>query len=645
MGRVTPTTATTGPTGTIPSAATEPATAPAPGPPPVMRLKEDGRAARISTRAIAAQLPATLLRAWRLSWRADRRATLTLGACALLCALLTAVALRATSTLLAALLAPGTATHRLDQALPALLIVAATVCGSYLADAGARLTASTLAPRVTREADLAVITASVDAELSAYEDPNFEDGRFAATQGAERMPELINGAQSLVSACAQLIASVAVVATLHAGLVPLVLLAVVPRIWGAVRAAGLDHDATHRNLADTRLRGVLAQYTTDRGTAAELRAGTMSRFMLDQYRIISGRLETEQIAASRRAALAQGAGDLIAALAVATVWAGIVYLTLTNGMSVATAVTTVLVVRTANASLAGSVRASAQLYGTSLYVTDWARFLDNAGTWAMRRGTKPAPADGPQRISARSLSFTYPGKDTPAVHDVDLDVERGQVVALVGENGSGKTTLAKLLTGLYLPTAGTVTWDGEHLADLCPDTVWRTTAMVPQDYTRWPLAARENITLGQPRPDGDRAVHTAAQLAGADAVLTELPDGLDTSLARSWWNGHDLSGGQWQRIAIARAFHRDAPVLILDEPTSALDARAEHRVFSRLRALSDGGRSTLFITHRLVNTRGADMIVVMHKGAIAEQGTYRQLINLPGGIFAELHRLQDGEGK
>ncbi|MGX2995585.1 ABC transporter ATP-binding protein [Streptomyces sp. JNUCC 64] len=609
-----------------------------------MRLKEDGsKTHSISTRAIAARLPATLLRAWHLSWRADRRATLTLTACALACALLTAVALRATSTLLTALLAPGTATQRLDQALPALLIVAATVCGGYLADAGARLTANTLAPRVTREADLAVITASVDAELSAYENPAFEDGRFAATQGAERMPELITGAQSLVSACAQLIASVAVVATLHAGLVPLVLLAVVPRIWGAVRAAGLDHDATHRNLADTRLRGVLAQYTTDRGTAAELRAGTMRSFMLDQYRVISGRLETERIAASRRAALTQGVGDLIATVAVATVWAGIIHLSLTGAMSVATAVTAILVVRTANASLAGSVRASAQLYGTSLYVADWARFLDTASTWAMRRGAEEAPADGPQRISARNLTFTYPGKNAPAVHGVDLDIERGQVIALVGENGSGKTTLAKLLTGLYLPTTGTVTWDGEHLADLRPDTVWSNTAMVPQDYTRWPLAARENITLGQPRPEGDRAVHTAAELAGADTVLAALPDGLDTSLARSWWNGHDLSGGQWQRIAIARAFHRDAPVLILDEPTAALDARAEHQVFNRLRSLSDDGRSTLFITHRLVNARGADKIVVMRQGAVAETGTYQQLLDLPGGIFAELHRLQDGK--
>ncbi|MFD7505890.1 ATP-binding cassette domain-containing protein [Streptomyces sp. NPDC059850] len=528
----------------------------------------------------------------------------------------------------------------MGQALPALVIVTTTACASYLADAVARLSASRLAPQVNREADLAVITASVNAELGAYENASFEDGRFAATQGAVKMPELITSAQTLVSACAQLLAALAVVATLNAALLPLLLLAVFPRVWGAVRAARLDHEAAHRGLADTRLRRVLAQYTTDRGTAAELRSATMGDFMVEQYRVISGRLEAEQISASRRAALTQGAGDLLATLALAAVWAGILYPTLTGRMDVATAATTVVVVRTANAALSGSVRASARLFATSLYVTDWVRFLDTADDWAMHRGTKTAPAGGPEVIRARDLTFTYPGKDTAAIRDVSLDIRRGEIIALVGENGSGKTTLAKLLTGLYLPTTGTVTWNDDDLADLDPATVWRATAMVPQDYTRWPLAARENITLGQPRPQGDHAVHVAAERAGADTVLAKLPSGLDTSLARSWWGGHDLSGGQWQRIAIARAFHRDAPVVLLDEPTSALDARAEHQVFSRLRLLA-GDKTALFITHRLANARVADRVVVLHDGRIAESGTYSQLLE-NGGLFADLHRLQEG---
>ncbi|MEU7159198.1 ATP-binding cassette domain-containing protein [Streptomyces chrestomyceticus] len=602
-----------------------------------MRLQEDAHAenTRITTRSIAARLPATLGRAWLLSWRADRRTLFILAASTLACAVLTALALRATSTLLTCLLTSGT-----QQALPALLVVAATACGSYLADAGARLSANRLAPQVQREADLAVITASVAAELGAYEDPAFEDGRFAATKGAEKMPELTTGAQSLVSAVAQLLAAVTVVATLHAALLPLLLLAVGPRVWGAVRAARLEHQAAHRGMADTRLRRVLAQYTTDRGTAAELRSATMGGFLVEQYRIISGRLEDEQRTAARRAALAQGAGDLLATLALAAVWAGILYLTLTHRMAVATAAATILVVRTANASLTNSVRASARLFATSLYVTDWATFLGGAQTWAMHRGTAHAPATGPAAIRAENLSFTYPGQSAPAVADIDVEIRRGEVVALVGENGSGKTTLARLLTGLFLPTSGRVTWDDVDLTKLDPESLWRATAMVPQDYTRWPLAARENITLGQPRPAGDQAVHAAAEMAGAHTVLETLPDGLDTSLARPWWGGHDLSGGQWQRIAIARAFHRDAPVVVLDEPTAALDARGEHRIFNRLRALAAGERTALFITHRLANARVADRVIVLDKGHIAESGSYQKLLEA-GGLFAELHQLQE----
>ncbi|MFI2258938.1 ABC transporter ATP-binding protein [Streptomyces tubercidicus] len=480
----------------------------------------------------------------------------------------------------------------------------------------------------------------MDAELGAYEDSQFEEGRFAATKGAEKVPELINGAQSLVSAVAQLLAAVMVVATLHAALLPLLLLAVVPRVWGAVRAARLDHEATHRSMGDTRLRAVLAQYSTDRGTAAELRSGTMGDFLLKQYRIISSRLETEQLAAASRATLSQGTGDLLATLALAVVWAGIVYLLITGHMAVAFAGTTVLVVRTANAALTTTVRATTRLFATSLYIADWAGFLDSAPTWAMRRGIELAPAAGPQTISARGLNFAYPGKSDPAVVDVDLDIRRGEVIALVGENGSGKTTLARLLTGLYLPSAGTVMWDGSNVTDFSPDSLWRATAVVPQDYTRWPLAARENITLGQPTANGDQTVRRAIELAGADCVVDSLPQGLDTSLARSWWGGHDLSGGQWQRIAIARGFFRDAPVLILDEPTAALDARAEHRVFSHLAQLA-AGRTTLFVTHRLANTKLADRILVLANGRIVESGTYAEL-RAASGLFSELSRLQEG---
>ncbi|MER6913898.1 ABC transporter ATP-binding protein [Streptomyces sp. NPDC000594] len=617
--------------------------APVPGAPPVMRLKEDAHEARqssVTARAIAARLPGALVRAWCLGWQADRRCVLFLLVGTVACALLTATALRATADLLAHLLAPGSAAGRLQDAVPALVVVTAATGLAYLADAGTRLAATRLAPQVHREADLAVITASTRAELGAYHDPAFDKARFAATEGAKKSGELVHSAQGFVAATAQLAAATIVVASLNALLLPVMLLAVVPRVWGAVRAAQIQHSTAHRNLADSRLRGVLAQYATDGSTAPEVRAYTMGGFLLDQYRATSHRLEQEQYSGARRGALAQGTGDLLAAAATLTVWACIVFLLLNGHMSVAAAATTVLAVRTANTALTGSVRASASLFTTGLYVTDWAAFVDSAPAWAMNRGTHPAPAGGPDVIEARSLTFTYPRGTAPAVNGVDLTIRRGEVIALVGENGSGKSTLARLLTGLILPTEGAVTWDGHPTRDLDPDSLWQTIALVPQDYTRWSFTARDNITLGRPRLGGDQSVQEAARNAGADTVLAQLPQGLDTSLARSWWGGHDLSGGQWQRLAVARGFHRDAPVVVLDEPTSALDARAEHQLFTRLRTLAHGRAATLFITHRLANAAVADRVIVLHHGRVTESGTYDQLL-AAGGPFAEMKHLQD----
>ncbi|MFB7356007.1 ATP-binding cassette domain-containing protein [Streptomyces gardneri] len=613
--------------------------------PPVMRMASDryqDANATMSTWAIARRLPRTLGQAVRLGWATDHRAVLSLAACQGAAALLTAIALAATTRALAGLFT-GDVLAGLQGRAGALAVLCIALSGRYLFDAAARAAAARLAPKVVREADLRVIAASTAAELAAYEDPDFENARQAAADGADKTRDLILDTQLLTSAAAQIVAAAAaVVAALHPAVLGLLLLAAAPCAWGAVRAARIEHDAHHRNLGDSRLRNVFRSYTTEQATADEVRAGTMADFLTNQYRIISSRLEDEQLAATRKALTVRGIGDALTALATAAAWAALVLLVSTGRIELAAAGAAAFALRTASAALSTTVRAGAGLFRTSLAVGDWHRFLAVAGPWTARRGTARIPETGPEVISVNDAAFTYPGTDRPALSDINLDLKRGEVVALVGENGSGKTTLAKLLTGLYLPTGGSVHWDGIDLAQADPATVYRHLGLVPQDYTRWPLDARANIHLGQPRPAGDPAIHAAAEASGADAVIAQLPKGLDTSLARSWWGGHDLSGGQWQRLAIARAFYRDAPVLVMDEPTAALDARAEHRIFTRLKSLA-AGRATLFITHRLANARLADRIVVLEGGRVIETGTYDELLQRgAGSTFYEMLQLQEG---
>jgi ATP-binding cassette subfamily B protein len=447
--------------------------------------------------------------------------------------------------------------------------------------------------------------------------------------------------QSTISVLTHLAAITAVVATLDPVLMGLLLLTAAPRAYASLRAARLEHEAATAARSDSRLRQTLRGYSTDRNTAAEIRAAGMGRFLSVRYRQVSDRLEGEALAAAVRGLRVQLVGDTVSALTLCGAFATLAVLVASGRLEAAAAGTALFALRTATAALTTLTRALARVFRTGLYLDDWAAFLDETARHRTHRGTLRLPENGPDVISARGLTFTYPGSDHPAVDGIDLDLKRGEIIAVVGENGSGKTTLVHLLTGLYLPEAGKVTWDGISLADVPATEVWRRVAMTPQEFTRWPLTARENITLGTPRESGDAAVLEAARASGADRVLKSLPAGLDTSLARSWWGGHDLSGGQWQRLALARSFHADAAVHILDEPTAALDARGERQVFDTFRKLA-AGRTALVITHRLANARVADRIVVMANGRIVESGGYRELLARPGGLFAELHQLQDG---
>jgi ATP-binding cassette subfamily B protein len=277
------------------------------------------------------------------------------------------------------------------------------------------------------------------------------------------------------------------------------------------------------------------------------------------------------------------------------------------------------------------------LYEGALFMEDLNSFLKPEVE--IESTARPDPLDPITTLSVEDVTFTYPGSVVPALDRVSMEINRDEVVALVGENGSGKTTLAKLLCGLYSPDNGKIRWNGADLAGVGSARVRSSVAVLFQDFVRYSLTARENIGMGKVEQLDDLpAIEKAAEVAGADRFLRRLPNGYETTLAAEFEGGVNLSGGQWQRVALARALVRQAPLLILDEPTAAVDARAETEIFDLIRRLGRG-RATLLISHRFSTVMSADRIYVLKKGHVAETGTHSQLM-LNDGLYAELYRLQ-----
>jgi ATP-binding cassette subfamily B protein len=244
-----------------------------------------------------------------------------------------------------------------------------------------------------------------------------------------------------------------------------------------------------------------------------------------------------------------------------------------------------------------------------------------------------------QGIAFRDVAFRYPGHTADTLADIDLELGPGEVVALVGENGSGKSTIAKLLCRLYDPARGDITVDGISLRDIDPVAWRREISVAFQDYAHYAMTAGENIWLGDiDKPADEDGIAKAGTRSGADSVVSRLPNGYGTMLGRWFQQGQELSAGEWQRIAMARAFWRDAGLLILDEPSSSLDPLAEAELTREFRALL-GGRSAIVISHRLSTVQLADRIYVMDSGRIAERGTHTELL-AKGGLYAKLYRAQ-----
>ncbi len=595
-------------------------------------------------RAMMTRLPGMLASSLRLARQADAPAARIVLASQVGVGVAQAVSLLAVNSVLGRLIGSGTIEERLRSAAPALVIMAVVMFVAALLRAASTYATGRLEPKVERVATEMYLERAAAVELAAIEDHAFHKLLDTAQYGASSARRMISYGTRVVNAMISLITAAGVLTVLHPALLPLLITMTIPSAWGALTNARRRYESFHTWVQHARAGHLISALLTEPEAAPEIRVHGVGPFLLRHYRAMSETAEAEQ---ARLARLAARTGLIAAAwtgLATVATYATLGGLLLSGAMALSVAGTAVIAIRSGSASLNTLVLEINTLHEEALFVGDLERLYVEAADRAIPVGGDPLP-DDPQEIRFENVTFAYPSDHPddatrPALDDVTLTLPLGRIVALVGENGSGKTTLVKLLAGLYQPDRGRILWDGVDAARADRHRLAERIAMVAQDFKRWPFTAKVNVAVGRSSaPLTDERLAASVTEAGAEEVVDDLPRGLDTLLARNFSGGHELSGGQWQRLGIARAAYRRGHILIVDEPTAALDARAELEVFEKIRALAGNGQTVVLITHRLASVRHADLVHVLDQGRVVESGTPDELL-ASGGVYAELYALQ-----
>jgi ATP-binding cassette subfamily B protein len=428
-------------------------------------------------------------------------------------------------------------------------------------------------------------------------------------------------------------------------LLVLLAVAVVPAFLGETHFAALGYSLLYQWTPERRMLDYLRFTAASDESAKEVKLFGLSRYLIRRYDELATRFyQANKQLAVRRAAVSTALA-LVGALGYYAAYAAIIYLTVTGYRSPAGPFTIGVLT-----FLAGSFRQSRDLiqrilltlssvYEESLYLRDLFAFFDLRPRVVSRPGALAVPRPIRQGFVFEGVSFKYPGSEEWALQDISFRLAPGESIALVGENGAGKTTLVKLLARLYDPDQGRILLDGVDLRDYDLASLHASIGVIFQDFMRYAFVFRENIGVGQVElMDHRDRILEAARRSLADAVAARLEKGFEQQLGRRFDGGVDLSGGEWQKVALARAYLREAQVLILDEPTASLDARAEYEVFRRFTELTRG-RMAVLISHRFSTVRMADRILVLSGGRLVEQGSHEELVQR-GGLYAELFNLQ-----
>jgi ATP-binding cassette subfamily B protein len=588
---------------------------------------------------MARRLPSLLRAAWSLAWEAGRRTIVAVILLQLASGVVSAVGLISVVGVFDGLLREGATPERVRAAAPSLILLVAALTLRGLLASAASAANGRLTPRVAEVAEMRLLRLTTEVELSTFDDPDWRDAmERARDKGIFAAQQLVNLGIELLTSLIGLAAAISVLGVLHPALLPFLVLAVVPVCWATARGVQLRRRNLLAMIAMWRRQRMFAELLAAREPAPELRAFTLRGFLLGEVRRLLALATQREIKLSDTVVRTSLVGTAVSGVITGLTYAVLLWLLWTSRMDLAAGGAAAYAINVGIGKLSELAFSANRLFEQGLYFADFESFCELSRTRIEPVAGNLAP-QGFAEIRLEGVTFSYPDAERPAVRDVTLTVRPGEIIALVGENGSGKSTLAAVIAGLYRPQAGTVRWDGADVSAFDAESVRDRVAVVMQEPTRWPLSARHNITIGR----HDRALdldelHGAARAGDAHDFVMELTRQYDTLLSRHFTGGADLSGGQWQRLAVSRAFYRDAPLLICDEPTANLDARAEHAVYLRLRELA-AGRTVILITHRMASVREADHIYVLDHGAVVEQGDHATLMRADG-LYAQLFTLQ-----
>ena len=584
-----------------------------------------------------------------LVWRSSPGATVALGTLTVLAAALPPLIAWVGKLIIDAVMAahaaaPGAARDAaVARTVRWVVVELGAVTASALLERALGLVRQLVGSRLGIDVNVAILEKALQLDLRHFEDAEFYDKLTRARREASSRPlSLIQGNFQLLRNALTLAGYIALLVGFSGWMVLALLAATVPAFVAEARFSGAAFRLRNWRSPDARRLNYLEYVMANDEHAKEVKLFGLGPLLLERYRGLSERFYAEDKALATRRTVWAYLLSLVSTLVFYGCYALIVVATARGGLSLGSMTLYLAAFRQGQLSFQSILTAVGGMYEDTLYMSNLFEFLEIP---VGRERAAPATAApvavlAEEGIRFEGVGFRYPDSEKWALRGVDLFLPKGQSLALVGENGAGKTTFIKLLAGLYRPTEGRVLLDGRDLKDWGDEELRRRIGVIFQDFNQYQLLVRENVAFGSVEHLGDELrVKRAVDQGGARELVSGLADGLETQLGRWFKGGAELSGGQWQKVALARAFMREeADILILDEPTAALDAEAEHAVFERFRQLT-AGRTAILISHRFPTVRMADRILVLDGGRVIEDGTHAALL-AAGARYATLFKLQ-----